>query len=332
MEIGNGQLAILLLLGIMLFSFGCGGDDHAPPEPLPQEGTADNGSAPVFEDEPLGENVTECYDGTPVGNCSATKPKACDITGNLVDDVETCGCPENAFQMGDECIYYCADGTPLGECSKDKPYYCNMSAELYEGASICGCPEGYDAEGEGCRNACDDGTAKEVCSEQTPPYYCNREYELVLNPSLCGCFEWEFMVSGSCYDPTAIGYSNGETIRLSEDVSAVIDKVEELDCEDSRYLGVRLTITNNGDEAFAIEESDVRAYKNNRYRMFSGRPEGCAISSIFRWGEVNAGGEKTGRIYFDMGGGIGDTYSMTISRIYYESILRDFNVTLELED
>ncbi len=295
METRLGQFAIILLLGIMMFAFGCGGDGNPLPEPVPQEGTTGNGSAPVVYEEPPEENVTECYDGTPVGNCSATKPKICDITGNLVDDVETCGCPENAFRSGEKCIYHCSDGTPLGECSEDVPYYCNMSAGLYERASVCGCPEGYGIDGEGCRNACGDGTPKEACSENTPPYYCNGGYELVLNPSLCGCFAWEFMVSGSCYDPTAIQYSNGDTIRLSEGVSAVIDKVEELNCEDSRYLGVRLTIYNNGDEAFVIEEKDVRAYKNNRYRMFTGRPEGCAISSIFRWGEVNAGGEKTGR-------------------------------------
>jgi hypothetical protein len=129
-----------------------------------------------------------------------------------------------------------------------------------------------------------------------------------------------------------VQYSSGETIRLSEEVSAVVDKVEELNCEDSRYLGVRLTIYNGGEEDFIIEEDDVRAYKNERYRMFIDRPQGCTISSIFRWGEVNAGGEKTGRIYFKMGGGIGDTYEMRISRLYYDSILRDFNVTLELEE
>lgn len=334
MERHKGQLAIILLLGIMMFAFGCGGDGGTPPEPAPQEGTVENGGggAPSVEEPQIEENVTGCSDGTPVGNCSATKPKICDIKGNLVDDVETCGCPENAFRSGDECVYKCTDGTVLGECSEDKPYFCNMSAQLYERASVCGCPEGYDADGDSCRNSCDDGTPKEACSENTPPYYCSGEYELVLNPQLCGCFEWEFMVSGNCYDPTAIEYSSGDTIRLSEYVSAVVDRVEELNCDDARYIGVMLTITNDGEEAFPIEEEDVRAYKNNRYRMFSGRPQGCTISSIFRWGEVNAGQEKAGRIYFNMGGGTGDTYEMRITRLYYDSVLRDFNVTLELEE
>jgi len=277
-------------------------------------------------------NATGCIDGTPFGNCSVSQPKICDNAGNLIDDVETCGCPENTFRRGNECLDKCNDGTPLGECSKEKPGYCNMSAEIEELSSLCGCPGGYDRDGEGCRNTCDDGTAKLVCSDASPPYYCNGEYELVMNPILCGCFEWEFRIMGDCFDPTAQEYSDGDVIRITADVSAVIDKVEELACDDSRYIKLRLTVSNGGKGPFVLVEDEVWMYKDRKYRMFIGRPQGCTVANVYNWADVAPGETKAGNLYFKMTSGVGDAYTMQISKVYYGSTMKYFNITFTAEE
>jgi hypothetical protein len=322
-------LVMLVLAGALMLSFGCGGDGDQlpPPEPAPAEGNGTGEVVPVVE-----ENETGCLDGTPFGNCSITKPKFCDESGNLINDVEACGCPDGTFRRGNECLDSCEDGTLLGECSPEQPGYCNMSAEIEELSSLCGCPGGYDRDGEGCRNTCDDGTPKLICSDATPPYYCNADYELVINPILCGCFEWEFRIVGECFDPTAQEYGNEDVVRVTEDVNLVIDKVEELHCDDSNYIKLRLTISNGGDEAFSLGENDVRMYREDRYRLFSARPQGgCSVANVYNWADVPAGQTKAGNIYFKLVGGVGDYYNLQVSRLYYGDTIRSFNFTLTTE-
>lgn len=322
-------LVMLVLAGSLLLLCGCGEEEQPPaPEPAPVEsGENDSGGAGLGPEE----NESFCFDGTPIGNCSVNKPKFCDASGNLLDDAEACGCPEGTFKRGSECLEFCADGTPLGECSAEQPNYCNMSAELEERASLCGCPPGYDRDGEGCRNACDDGTPKRMCSEETPPYYCNEDYELVLNPILCGCFEWEFRISGECFDPTAREYVSGEAVRITEDVTVVVENAELLHCDDGSYIRVRLTVSNGGTESFSIAENEFKMYRDGRYRMFIGRPQGCSVSNIYKWGEVAAGSTRYGNVYFKIVGGTGDTYSVQISRLYCESLIKDFNITIIMD-
>jgi hypothetical protein len=115
-------------------------------------------------------------------------------------------------------------------------------------------------------------------------------------------------------------------------VSAVIDKTRELSCDDSRYISLRLTISNGGDTAFALGENEVRMYKDDRYRMFIGRPQGCTVANVYNWADVPPGETKAGNIYFKIIGGVGDSYTLQISRIYYESTMRYFNVTFTAEE
>jgi hypothetical protein len=327
MESARKFLVLLILAGSLFLLSGCGGDGEQPPAPVPVQ-VGDNGTGEAEIE--VEENETGCLDGTPFGNCSVNQPKFCDESGNLLDDVEACGCPEDTFRRGSECLDSCGDGTALGECSAEQPYYCNMSAELEEAASLCGCAAGYDRDGESCRNSCDDGTPKLVCSEATPPYYCSDEYELVINPVLCGCFEWEFRVGGSCFDPTAREYESGEAVRLTSDVTMVIDRVEEMKCDDASYIGLRLTISNTGDGAFPLSENEFRMFKDE-YRMFADRPQGCGAANVYNWADVKAGATKVGNLYFKIVGGVGDVYTAQVSKVYYGSMMRHFNVTLEIE-
>ncbi|MEM4272041.1 MAG: hypothetical protein QXH30_00450, partial [Candidatus Bilamarchaeaceae archaeon] len=182
------------MAGALLLSCGCGGESPASQWNASENESHGHDGAPSGQPPqalPEETAITACEDGTPVGNCSADKPKICDIIGNLVDDAETCGCPPKTIPAGRECIHACSDGTLIEECSEKKPYYCNENAKLEMQPALCGCPEGYDFNNGSCRNACSDGTLKLACSEKNKPLYCNENYELVKNPPRCGCYDWE---------------------------------------------------------------------------------------------------------------------------------------------
>jgi hypothetical protein len=324
------NIAALFLVGILLLAFGC-------PEEAPQEQPEPEGPAKLVENEStllpvVEENITQCFDGTLVGKCSVTKPRICDIYGNLVNDAETCGCPPNSLKRGKECIFNCEDGTPIGECSGEKPLYCNREAELEGKASVCGCPPGYDISGEGCRNSCDDGTFKYACSEATPPYYCNGDYELVMNPLVCGCNDWEFLLGTSCYDPSTKKYSDGETIRLSESLNMKVDKVKSINCDDGSYVKLQLTVENQGDEAVNIQDYNFKLFRD-QYRMnINNRPAGCTVADLFKWGSVGAGKTEAGYVWFKILGGTGGVYHAEYLHQYSPTVIKEFYISLDVED
>lgn len=320
----------LLLVGMLFLGFGCPSEEVPPEETTPEEEVP--GEVPEEEEpEEVPEeegNVTECLDGTLVGKCSVTKPKVCDIYGNLVDDAERCGCPENSVKRGSECIYSCEDGTPIGSCSIDQPFYCNSEAMLEEKVSTCGCPPGYDVYGESCRNACEDGTSKYSCSTASTPYYCDEDYELVMNPLVCGCHSWEFLLEGKCFDPSAQNYSKGETLRVTETLSMRIDKVYLENCDDGTYMRIQLTVANSGKESVELEENNFKFFRDD-HRGEVRRPSGCSVGHMFRWGTLRAGETEVGQMWFRLARGSGDEYHMEYLHYYTPSVLKEFYINLE---
>ncbi len=324
-------LILVILAGMLLVAFGCSADEAAPEE-VPE--TEEPIEAPENESTLLPsteENITHCQDGTAVGQCSVTKPKICDIYGNLVDDAETCGCPEKSIKMGNECIFNCEDGTLIGECSSDQPYYCNSKAQLEEKASVCGCPPGYDMDGERCRNACDDGTPKYVCSTATSPLYCDGDYNLVMNPLVCGCYPWEFLLEGECFDPSSREYSSEETIRISETLSMRVDKAKDRNCKDGSYVSLQLTVSNLGDEPVEIKNSNFKLFTDTRRAYMQNPGGGCTVANLFQWGEIPAGKTEVGNVWFKILGGSG-THHAEYVHMYSPSVLKEFYIHLDMGD
>ena len=320
----------------MLFlNFGCPGEEAASETETPTTQTPAEPGTPTEGEHTLlptkEENITQCQDGTKVGECSVTKPKICDVYGNLVDDAGTCGCPEKSVQIGNECIYTCEDGTLIGECSSEQPDYCNSQAQLEEKASLCGCPPGYDVDGESCRNACDDGTPKYECSTATPPLYCDGEYNLTMNPILCGCYDWEFLVGGECFDPTSKNYSNEETIRISESLNMRIGDVEEKACKDGTYVVLELTVVNSGDASVEIENSNFKLFTDERRAYVQTPSGGCTVANLFGWGEIPAGKTESGNVWFKIVGGSG-THHAEYLHWYSPTVLKEFYIYLNMED
>jgi len=325
----------LLLMGMLFLNFGCPGEETPPETGTSANQTSTEPSTPGEGEHTLlptqEENVTHCSDGTNVGECSVTKPKICDVYGNLVDDAGTCGCPENSIQIGNECVYTCEDGTLLEACSGNQPEYCNLQAQLEERASECGCPPGYDVDGEGCRNACSDGTPRYECSSATPPLYCDKGYNLAMNPLLCGCYDWEFLVGGECFDPSNKVYSNGETIRISESLNMRIGDVEEQGCKDGSYAVLELTVANSGDEPVEIENFNFKLFTGERRAYVQNPSGGCTVANLFEWGEIPAGKTESGNIWFKIVGGTG-TYHAEYLHWYSPTVLKEFYINIELED
>lgn len=320
----------LLLVGLLFLGFGCPSEEAPPEETTPEgevPGEVPEGETPGEVPEEEG-NITMCLDGTIVGKCSVTKPKVCDIYGNLIDDAERCGCPENSVKRGSECIFSCEDGTPIGSCSIDQPLYCNSEAVLEEKVSTCGCPPGYDVYGESCRNACEDGTSRYSCSTATSPYYCNEEYELVMNPLVCGCHSWEFLLEGECFDPSAQEYSNKETVRVTETLSFMIDKVYLEGCDDGTYMRIQLTVANSGKESLELNENSFKFFRDDE-RGEVRRPTGCSVGHMFSWGTLRAGETEAGQAWFRLARGPGDEYHMEYLHYYTPSVLKEFYINLE---
>jgi len=133
-------------------------------------------------------NVLNCTDGTPVQNCSLNKPFFCEKNGNLVENPNVCGCPENKRIYQNKCIptIKCNDGTLDPECSKNKPYQC-VNGTLVKKATICGCPDNYLKKGDDCKliQRCSDGTIYDECSTKKPLFCSNGN--LINKATVCGC-------------------------------------------------------------------------------------------------------------------------------------------------
>ncbi len=320
-------IIVLLLAGVLLLSFGCGGE-----QPPAQENTTGNETPqgnvtpPVQppEEPPEEVQITNCEDGTFVGNCSASKPKICDIFGNLIDDAQTCGCPPKSLPAGRECIYTCSDGTLIEECSADKPYYCNENGRLESLSGVCGCPEGYDPYNESCRNTCNDTTVKFNCSAKNKPLYCNEKYELVMNPPKCGCHDWEIFENGGCFDPTAHTYSEEETVRINKDVSIRAYDFEEVNCGGDMFGRFVLSATNDGETPYDIQNTSIRLRRGNSVAIMERPKEGCSAGSLYKWGGVSPGETKYGNVWFLVYGGTGDFYMEYEAE--YPTVVKTFKI------
>ncbi|MBD3389740.1 DUF4352 domain-containing protein [Candidatus Micrarchaeota archaeon] len=330
------MMLLLFIAGILLLGFGCPSEENG--ETVPEgETPEEEGEGPGEEIEPQGENqtgegpgITHCSDGTPVGECSENQPRICDTYGNLVEDADTCGCPENSVKKGKTCIFNCDDGTRIGECSEEKPYYCNSNAALEERADLCGCPEGYDVYNTTCRNSCEDGTLMGECSEENPPLYCNEEYEMVMNPPLCGCHPWELLRDGKCFDPTSVEYSMNEEIPVEENITMILEDADEMNCDDGLYMRVRLTVENRGAEDIEITPYNFKVFCDER-RTGINRPEGCTVADLFRWDDIDAGETETGFVWFKVTGGAGDYHAEYLHK-YTPSVLKEFYIAMDEED
>ena len=312
-----------------MLSFGCGGEQ--PPaqgnntgNETPQGNVTPGGNVTPPEEPPGEVVITNCEDGTFVGNCSASKPKICDIFGNLIDDAETCGCPPKSLPAGRECIYTCSDGTNIEECSADKPYYCNENGKLESISTKCGCPEGYDVLNETCRNTCNDTTVKLTCSVKNKPLYCSEKYELVMNPPKCGCHDWEMFENGGCFNPSGKTYSQGETVRINENVSLKVDDFEEKSCGGNMYGLFVLTVINNGETAYEMKNTTFRLKRGNSGTIFERPKEGCSAGSLYRWGSVSPGETRYGNVWSLVYGGTGDFYIEY--DVEYPTVMKTFKI------
>lgn len=87
-------------------------------------------------------DIKECSDGTPLWQCSLSKPKWCYNVINtpiLIDKCSKCGCPDGYKCQEDICQpVSCTDGTLNGKCSTDLPKYCDKGNLIYT-CEKCGC-------------------------------------------------------------------------------------------------------------------------------------------------------------------------------------------------
>lgn len=71
------------------------------------------------------EIVTECADGTPVGECSTNQPEYCSLYGILYDECETCYCPSGLdCTFSGHCVdpdFDCSTVPSEGECNNNAP-------------------------------------------------------------------------------------------------------------------------------------------------------------------------------------------------------------------
>ena len=97
---------------------------------------------------------TKCSDGTPIDSCSGTKPNYCNSQGELSENAQLCGCPDNFIfdKSSNSCISStCSDGTVVGACSNsDKGKICNSDRVLKSDPLTCGCPAGQKLNGSSC--------------------------------------------------------------------------------------------------------------------------------------------------------------------------------------
>ena len=123
---------------------------------------------------------TQCSDGTSLGSCSRIKPNYCDLQGNLIENAQICGCPDNLVydQSSNSCIVYsrpCSDGTAFLACSKfNIGKICNANGVLVDAPMFCGCPPGEVLNGASCSssNVIQNTNSYSFTShENSEPYY-----------------------------------------------------------------------------------------------------------------------------------------------------------------
>jgi hypothetical protein len=189
----KGIVLIALICGIILFS-GC----------TQQASSASNATNTTVI------NAT-CSDGTLEKTCSANKPFYC-AGGELLKNVEKCGCASGSTLSGGSCVKLCSDGTLSGQCTADRSRYCSDGILVIDNAK-CGCnSSNYDLKDGACVLArCDDNTTLNSCSASVP-FLCNANGTLVKNPERCGC-PTGYTASGNdclkdCSDGTLPGQCN----------------------------------------------------------------------------------------------------------------------------
>ncbi len=97
--------------------------------------------------------LKNCLDGTPGGQCSASKPAEC-VLGRLVENSYRCGCPNGMRQKGSGCEpITCLDGgtiVPYNACSTATIGKKCAEGILISKPSECGCPPAQLRLGETC--------------------------------------------------------------------------------------------------------------------------------------------------------------------------------------
>jgi len=99
----------------------------------------------------LGFFCMACWDTTPTGECSSTKPFYCNEDATLVKNCQVCGCPDGEVcQKDGECLPGCKDGTLLGQCSLFYPKRCDIQSRLIiDDCEYCDCPPRQNCEENG---------------------------------------------------------------------------------------------------------------------------------------------------------------------------------------
>jgi|GEM_PF-6187369 len=182
----KGIAIIAMMFGIMLF-MGCTG------QPSTQ--------AP---------SVANCSDGTLEKTCSVSKPMYC-AGGELLKNVDKCGCPANYTVSNGACIKLCPDGTEAGKCGTIKPNFC-LDGALVSDPAKCGCNDSrYDLANNSCViKRCLDGTAINSCSNTNTTSLCTPEGTLSRNPAKCGCEPGYSLYSGDCWKNCSDGTLEGK--------------------------------------------------------------------------------------------------------------------------
>ncbi len=236
-------------------------------------------------------NLARCSDTTLYDRCSVTNPLFCTTEGNLINDCNTCGCPEGYYDCNEDgscSLSACEDETLYDECSDDIPLFCSTEGALLNDCSTCGCPEGYydcNLDGTCSLSICEDGTLYGVCSEVEPkPTFCSTEGVLVNNCNECGCPEgyYDCNEDGSCSlsaceDGTVYGECSTQTISKYCNASGILvdycsgpDKVvgTEDDCGCPELLECN---KENGKCEEMINKKDISRYSEQEAFLISDR-------------------------------------------------------------
>ena len=127
-----------------------------------------------------------CTDGTRDGRCSITQPKYCE-DGNLIEDCDSCGCPnllkQTCLESGRCCVRESESCDGSLPCCNDRYYYCDGECKQFNEL----CDDGEDNDGDGDID-CEDSECEGYCSTVDKPKRCEGG-NWVNNCDECSCPE-----------------------------------------------------------------------------------------------------------------------------------------------
>ena len=199
-----------------------------------------------------------CYDGTPSGMCSSTKPRYCDESNTLINNCSICGCSDNVryrCESNGNCYYGNFKAELYGDYDEDREEYSlvyidsrGAGAYCYYGCSNCS----WETTGTYSKNPadyCDDGIIEvtfndrpsvdegcnamhkacfynnyswHCCQADCSSYGCNNKVKF-------NCTDFSCMPIGDCSDGTPIGNCS-TTGKYCNDYGVLVNDCSECGC------------------------------------------------------------------------------------------------------